>query len=55
MTRREDWIDPDARFAWDDYEPEEDWDNRIPRVVEENPAMVTMAEVLADKGKECTF
>lgn len=30
MTRREDWADPDARFAWDDYEREEDWDNRLP-------------------------
>lgn len=57
MNRREDSIDPDARYAWDHDDPlEEDEDNVLPPVAEENTAMVSMADLIADPDKNyCPF
>lgn len=46
MSRREDWADPDARYAWDHDDPLEA-DDEAPSVSEDAP-MVSMAEAMAE-------
>lgn len=57
MSRREDWADPDARYAWDHDDPlGEDEDNLLPPAAECNPATVSMTEAIADPDKNyCPF
>lgn len=47
MSRREDWMDPDARHAWDHDDPLEADDDALP-VVAEDARVVSMAEAMAE-------
>lgn len=53
MSRREDWADPDARYAWDHDDPLEADDDALP--VTEDARVVSMAEVMAETDNYCPF
>lgn len=53
MSRREDWADPDARYAWDHDDPLEADDETLPVV--EDARVVTMAEAMAETDNYCPF